>query len=532
LPLARWGLLVVLLAGELALVTYRFDTGSLESESETWYLLFWVMARVLRVAVAVAVATALLIGWRFVEAFRDALAQARPGGRWWLPLAAHLGAFAGFYHLTAVVFEGGLASFALPPLWVAAWFALGLLVLAFWSLAALTLDVWARLARRLWVQCLAGTAVGVAAWGGGELLAGLWRPLADMTLWSVWGVLQMFSGEAVCQPERRIVGTESFAVSIAPQCSGYEGIGLVLVFFGAYLWIFRQELRFPAALLLLPVAAIASWLCNVARIAALIGIGAAGHPHVAVEGFHSQAGWLAFNGIALGLVALTQRLRVFARDPAPAVATRNPSALYLAPFLVLIASVMLTTAVSAGFDYLYPLRFVAVLAVAGCFARDYIRWRWVWSWPAVAMGVLVFVVWLALEPAAPASEAEHPTAAALAGMPWGWALFWICCRVAGAVLTVPFAEELAFRGYLPRRLLASDFERVPLTRFSWFAFLVSSVCFGLLHGRWLAGTLAGMGYGLVVYRRGQLSEAVLAHALTNALLTAYVLATGSWSLWS
>jgi hypothetical protein len=41
-----------------------------------------------------------------------------------------------------------------------------------------------------------------------------------------------------------------------------------------------------------------------------------------------------------------------------------------------------------------------------------------------------------------------------------------------------------------------------------------------------------MGYGLVVYRRGQMSEAVLAHALTNALIAAYVLATGSWSLWS
>jgi hypothetical protein len=30
---------------------------------------------------------------------------------------------------------------------------------------------------------------------------------------------------------------------------------------------------------------------------------------------------------------------------------------------------------------------------------------------------------------------------------------------------------------------------------------------------------------------GRLGDAVLAHAVTNALIVAYVLATGTWSLW-
>lgn len=60
----------------------------------------------------------------------------------------------------------------------------------------------------------------------------------------------------------------------------------------------------------------------------------------------------------------------------------------------------------------------------------------------------------------------------------------------------------------------------------------ASLLFGLLHERWLAGTLAGMAYCLAQYYRGRIGDAILAHATTNAAIAAYVLSTGSWSLWS
>jgi hypothetical protein len=40
-----------------------------------------------------------------------------------------------------------------------------------------------------------------------------------------------------------------------------------------------------------------------------------------------------------------------------------------------------------------------------------------------------------------------------------------------------------------------------------------------------------MCYALVMYRRGELADAISAHANTNAILAAYVLWTGSWLLW-
>src|SRR5262249_19753250 len=105
-------------------------------------------------------------------------------------------------------------------------------------------------------------------------------------------------------------------------------------------------------------------------------------------------------------------------------------------------------------------------------------------------------------------------------------------RLLGHVLAVPLAEELAFRGYLTRRLIAADFEEVPLGRFSWVAFLGSSILFGALHPRWfLVGTLAGMLFALALYRRGHLWDAILAHATANAVIATYALSTGDWSSW-
>ena len=110
------------------------------------------------------------------------------------------------------------------------------------------------------------------------------------------------------------------------------------------------------------------------------------------------------------------------------------------------------------------------------------------------------------------------------------AALWLTARVIGSVVTVPIAEELAFRGYLYRRFIGADFERVSFRSFTWLAFLVSSLLFGIMHGRWLAGTLAGMAYALALYRRGELGDAISAHAITNALIAIYVLATGHWLL--
>ncbi|HEX5271083.1 MAG TPA: CAAX prenyl protease-related protein, partial [Gemmataceae bacterium] len=246
-------------------------------------------------------------------------------------------------------------------------------------------------------------------------------------------------------------------------------------------------------------------------------------------GFHSQAGSLAFNAVGLGTVALAQRFfRSRGADPAEG-ATSDPLP-WLLPLLVLTGTMMLTAAVSAGFDWLYPLRVGAVAVVLWFLRRHYRELSGSLSWVAVAAGALVFALWLALEPP-PRPGAEADFAATLAGVPRGWAVAWLVVRVIGSVVTVPLAEELAFRGYLLRRLIAADFEAVPLGRLTWLSFLGSSLAFGLLHGRWVAGALSGMVFALLLRHRGRLADPVVAHVVANALIAAWVLGMGRWSLW-
>jgi CAAX prenyl protease-like protein len=81
-------------------------------------------------------------------------------------------------------------------------------------------------------------------------------------------------------------------------------------------------------------------------------------------------------------------------------------------------------------------------------------------------------------------------------------------------------------------LISPDFESVSFRRFSWLALLISSVVFGLLHGdRWFVGFIASVLYTLVLIRRAGMGDAVVAHATTNALLAADVLAFHHWHLW-
>jgi len=84
---------------------------------------------------------------------------------------------------------------------------------------------------------------------------------------------------------------------------------------------------------------------------------------------------------------------------------------------------------------------------------------------------------------------------------------------------------------LLRRLISANFDDLSAVRFTWLPFVVSSVLFGALHGRWLAGTVAGMCYAWAMSRRGRVEDPILAHAITNALIAAAVLILGHWELW-
>jgi CAAX prenyl protease-like protein len=250
-------------------------------------------------------------------------------------------------------------------------------------------------------------------------------------------------------------------------------------------------------------------------------------------GFHSQAGWIAFNGVALSLACTAHRVPWLSsrRTLVSVDEAENPTAAYLVPFLAILAAAMVSRATSGSFEWMYPLRFVAAAGALLLFWRKYTGMNWRFGWAAPVVGGLVFILWIGLDRIA-GTHSGSGFAASLAALPIATRIVWLMFRTCAAVITVPIAEELAFRGFLLRRLLSADFESVSLQRWSFLAVALSSVTFGLLHGdRWIAGTIAGILYASAQKWRGRIGDAVVAHAVTNGLISVWVLWGGHWSLW-
>jgi exosortase E/protease (VPEID-CTERM system) len=271
------------------------------------------------------------------------------------------------------------------------------------------------------------------------------------------------------------------------------------------------------------------------RITLLVLIGAAGAPGVAVDGFHSEAGWIAFNCVALGFAILSRKLPWFAAQasdpPVQEALSDSPTAAHLLPFLAILAAGMISRAAAGGFEWLYPLCLFAAAAALWFSRAQYKRMDWKCGPLAFVSGSLVFLIWLTLD-RFQGIQVNPGAALGLAALPSYAGIAWIVCRLTAALVTVPVAEELAFRGFLIRRLVSSDFDSLRPQAFTIFAVLLSSLLFGLLHGpRWPAGTIAGLVYAVAFLKRGRIGDAVVAHATTNALLAIWVLWIGNWSAW-
>jgi exosortase E/protease (VPEID-CTERM system) len=307
----------------------------------------------------------------------------------------------------------------------------------------------------------------------------------------------------------------------------------MVAFLGGFIVVHRRALRLGRALWVLPMAVAVSWLANVARVVVLVLIGAHVSPDIAVGGFHSKAGWLLFCVLAFGFVVAMRRTPSLWREAAEGKALEpltEDSAPYLLPLLALLATALVTGLFSTGLDELYGARVAVVGVVLWAYRGSYVRSFTRPGLESIAIGVIVFVIWIALVPRRD-PDGVNAASAALAQLGGLGAAAWIVLRIVGSVSIVPLAEELAFRGYLLRRMSGSDFGAVPYETFRLAPFVGSSLAFGLLHSELVAGTLAGMAYALAVQRRGRLTDAIVAHAITNALIAVDVLVNDAWALW-
>jgi exosortase E/protease (VPEID-CTERM system) len=534
---AKWGFALLLLFGEIAGIQWRYSIGAIEGNDALWAKLVCYAAYLLwdiSVWAPPAIVAALVIGGK--QFWEDLIGNGKECRDWaeiWRYFCGHLLTFAVFAWLTGRIIEGGAHPSRYPTALVVLWILVGVAAVFSWCLILYSLKVWIKL---LW-DCRRGLAggifVGIAVWLSSFGISRLWPSLAKYTFQSVQWLLIPIIPDFHSDPATLTIGSAQFTGIIAVSCSGLQGIALIAIILAAYLFYSRDDLRFPQAFLLFPIGILAIWFANSLRIAALIMIGTCISAEVASGGFHSQAGWVALNAVALGLIAVAGRMRFFTKVPSSnkEPIKSDPAVAYLAPLLATLAAAMVTGMFSAGFDLLYPLRVIIALGVLWYFRKSYKKARLAWSWIAILIGVGTSAMWLILARLSPNAQTGIPEG--IAGLSTSWAIIWIIFKVVGYVGTTPVVEELAFRGYLLRRLVSTEFTDVQVSRITMFAVVLSSVLFGAMHGRnWLPGILAGMLYAWAYHRRGQIGNAMLAHATTNALIALYVLISGDWSKWS
>lgn len=454
----------------------------------------------------------------------------------WTFLIAHMAAMSAFVCLSYPLFHPSHARQLELDLVASGWLLVGLAAIPLSVFVLIPPRICREIARIGGSVFLLAIPTGVAALYLGHLGQLLWRSSAALTFRVVRVLLDTVVHGVVADPVKLVIGTKSFRVAISSGCSGLEGAGLMLAFTVAWIFYCRREYRHPQILVLIPASITLMWFLNALRIAALIMIGNAGAPAVAMGGFHSQAGWIAFNASALGLVFAASRiqwLKAAGHQAIPASTFDSRAAAYLMPFLAILASAMVCRSVSAGFEWLYPLRFLVAGAALWCFREQYRELDWRISWFAPLIGIAVFLLWVALDSlAGGGSTSDRSIPAALSAMPPWAKTIWLAGRIGAAVITVPIAEELAFRGFLTRRLIQEQFDAVDPRTVTWLSILASSLLFGVLHGsRWGAGALAGLLFAAAYVRRGRIGDAVLAHSVTNALLAGWVFFKDAWGLW-
>ena len=149
---------------------------------------------------------------------------------------------------------------------------------------------------------------------------------------------------------------------------------------------------------------------------------------------------------------------------------------------------------------------------------------------AVAAGVGVLLVWLWLDEgwfAFDLGSGFDPRRYGSEAIDWPVTFF----RLLGLAIVVPIAEELFWRSFLLRWIERQDFLAQPPATVGLRALLICSVLFALEHTQWLAGFVAGLVYGGIYLRTGRLWVPVIAHAVTNGLLGAYILIERDWRFW-
>ena len=113
-----------------------------------------------------------------------------------------------------------------------------------------------------------------------------------------------------------------------------------------------------------------------------------------------------------------------------------------------------------------------------------------------------------------------------------WMYAFVGIRLLGLCLVVPIAEEFFSRGFLMRYIEDVDWDQIPMGEATWKGLAGIIVYGAMTHPGEILAAVAWFALITWMYLKTKnVWDCVLAHAVTNALLAAFVLTTRTWELW-
>ena len=219
--------------------------------------------------------------------------------------------------------------------------------------------------------------------------------------------------------------------------------------------------------------------------------------------------------------------------------TRSPSVPYVAPFALFIGLLVLQSTFPMPELADQCIRLAALTGTLFWISRPVIDFQVRHAAASLLIGILVFVIWVAPDILAPGYRHhwlfENPiTGAARGTLSMGGRIdpVVLALRTLRAVVIVPIVEELFWRAWLMRWLISPHFKEIPLGAYSAASFWIVAILFASEHGSyWDVGLAAGIIYNWWMVGAKSLGDLILAHAVTNACLSIYVIAAGKWEYW-
>lgn len=195
------------------------------------------------------------------------------------------------------------------------------------------------------------------------------------------------------------------------------------------------------------------------------------------------------------------------------------------------------------YPWIYTGKIIATLAAMALVWPGYRRYPLRLSPLAIVVGVAGIVAWVAL------AEWQRRAGPKL-GLSWlngagtrsaynpleqltgtAWAYVFLAVRFFGLAAVVPMIEEFFLRGFLLRFFTQHDWWRVPFGKWHATGVAIMTLAAAATHPAEIVA--AAVWFSMVTWlmlRTRNIWDCVAAHAVTNFLMGAYVVATGNWHL--